>query len=319
LLVVAAVVAVAGAVGVLRAADRQVADIARMPDLTAVLSSPSDDVENFLLVGSDTRAGVDPSDPDFGGIGSSAEISGNRSDTIMVLRRDRHGGPAALLSLPRDLWVDIPGRDKPNRINAAYTDGPAVLIQTVQSALGIPVHHYVEVDFQGFKSLVDAIGGVQIFFELPAHDEHTGLYIAEPGWHLLNGVQALQFARSRYYETYENGKWVPDPRSDLGRIERQQLFVNTALQTALAKVKGNPFKAGEVLASSTGALRIDGDLDVLSAAGAMREAVGGGLVTYAPPVVGEKIKGNAVLRLGEGAQAYLDYFAGTSRTAPVPA
>jgi len=325
MLMLMAVVAVTGAAGVIVTANRQVDRINRIEGLDAVLSAPNANVENFLLVGSDSREGADPSDPDFGGIGGTGDVSGNRSDTIMVLRRDLDGGPASLLSLPRDLWVNIPGRDNPSRINAAYQDGPATLIQTVSmpvdqgGSLGIPIHHYVEIDFQGFKELVDSIGGVEVCSWTAARDTHTGFFLETPGCHVLGGVQALAYARSRYYETYVNDEWVPDPTSDLGRIKRQQQFINTALQGAIAKVKSNPLKAGDVLVSSTGALRLDSGLDVLDAAGAMREAVADGLQTFSPPVVGKTINGNAVLLLGDGWQAFHDYFSGASDTPPVSA
>ena len=314
------IVAAAGAAGVLRTAQQQVDRIARVDGLDAVLSPSNPNVENFLLVGSDSRAGADPSDPDFGAIGGAADVTGNRSDTIMILRRDKQNGSASLLSLPRDLWVDIPGRKNKSRINAAYQDGPAVLIETVQG-LGIPIQHYVEIDFQGFKALVDAIGGVQVCAYTAIRDTHTGLYVAEPGCHVLDGLQGLAYARSRHFETYDQATdtWTEDPTSDLGRIKRQQLFINTALQGALAKVKGDPLSAGDVLVSSTGALKLDSGLDVLGAAGALRDAVGSGLAPFSPPVVGKTINGNAVLLFGDGAQAYIDYFAGVSSTPPVPA
>ncbi|MCU1395812.1 MAG: putative LytR family regulatory protein [Ilumatobacteraceae bacterium] len=319
-LVLAVVIAAAGAAGVIRTANQQVARIARVDGLAGVLSPSNPNVENFLLVGSDSRAGEDPTDPDFGAIGTDTTVTGNRSDTIMVLRRDLHGGPASLLSLPRDLWVDIPGHTKKNRINSAYQDGPAVLIQTVQG-LGIPIQHYVEINFQGFKALVDAIGGVRVCAYTPIRDTHTGLYVAQPGCHILDGVQGLAYARSRHFETYDQATdtWTEDPTSDLGRIKRQQQFINTALQGAIAKVKGDPLKAGDVLVSSTGALKIDSGLDVLGAAGALRDAVGSGVAPFSPPVVGKKINGNAVLLFGDGAQAYIDYFAGVSSTPPTPA
>lgn len=318
LLVTIAVVAAVSAGGAIVAAHRQVARIVRIPGLQAVLSAPSDNVENFLLVGSDSREGIDPNSPDYGGIGNTGDVHGHRSDTIMVLRRDKHGGPSSLLSIPRDLWVEIAGTGKKSRINSAYQAGPATLIQTVQTALGIPIHHYVEIDFQGFKSLVDAIGGVQVCFDAPARDEHTGLFIAEPGCYVLNGVQGLAYARSRYYETYVNDVWVRDGTSDLGRIKRQQQFINTAVQSAIAKVTSNPLRAGDVLVASTGALRIDDQMNVLATAVSMRGSVGSGLVPYSLPVVGKTIGGNAVLLLGPGAQAYLDYFSGASNAPPAP-
>ena len=309
-------VATFSAVGVLNAARKQVAGIARVPGLRAVLSTAPANVENFLLVGSDSREGADPNAPDYGGIGSANDVTGHRSDTIMVLRRDRSGGPAALLSIPRDLWVEIVGTGKKNRINSAYQIGPAALIQTVQQTLGIPIDHYVEVDFQGFKSVVDALGGVRVCFPAPARDIHTGLNITEPGCHVLDGLQGLAYTRSRYYETYENGAWVRDGTSDIGRTKRQREFVNTALQAAVTRIKGDPLSTGRLLAASTSAVRLDEGLDVLDAAGTLRSALGGGLLQYSLPTVGKVIGANAVLLLGDGAGVVLDYFKGVSNTAP---
>ncbi len=317
MMVLAAVVAAAGSFGVISTANRQIERIQRVEGLDGVFSPVNANVENFLLVGSDSRVGADPSDPDFAGIGSAAETTGTRSDTVMILRHDKSGGPASLLSLPRDLWVDIPGRGM-ERINSAYNDGPATLIRTVQG-LGVPIHHYVEVDFQGFKSLVDAIGGVNIGFLAPGRDEHTGFYVPTAGTHLLDGVQALAYARSRYYENYLNDVWVPDVRSDLGRIERQQNFINSALRAAIARVKSNPLEAGDVLSSMTGAVQLDQGLDVLEAAGTLKDAVSAGLQTFTPPVYNKTVDNKAVLLLGENAPSYFDYFSGTTNTPPVPA
>jgi LCP family protein required for cell wall assembly len=311
------VLAVAGAAGTLIAARGAIAGIQRVPDVASVLSPASSTVENFLLVGSDSRANSDPNSPDYGGIGSEADVSGTRSDTIMVLRRDRATGVASLLSIPRDLWVDIPGRGH-SRINSAYNDGPSVLVQTVQTALGLPVHHYVEVDFSGFKQLVDAVGGVEICFWYPTRDLNTGLNIVEPGCHLLDGVQALAYARSRHYEELrEDAKWHEDGTADIGRTKRQQNFVNEAMKTALARVKANPFTAGKVITSSTSAIRIDDETDVLAAGASMRNAVGDGLETWSLPVFGTTIDGKAVLQLADGSDAVLAYFRGEG-PAPAP-
>ncbi|HEX4980048.1 MAG TPA: LCP family protein, partial [Ilumatobacteraceae bacterium] len=224
----AGAVGVAGTTGVLRAADRRTDDIVRVEGLELVLTSVPDDgpAENYLLVGSDTREGVDPNAPDFGGIGDTSDVGGRRSDTIMILRREKDGG-AALLSLPRDLWVEIAGTGESNRINSAYTEGPQRLASTITQSLGIPIHHYVEVDFVGFKRIIDEIGGVEICIEFATRDLHTGLAL-QPGCQKLDGVQSLAYARSRYYEEFRDGDWRIDPRADLGRIERQQLFMRAA-------------------------------------------------------------------------------------------
>jgi LCP family protein required for cell wall assembly len=300
-----------GAGGSLVGARQAIDRIERVPGVAEVLSPQNGPVENYLLVGSDTRAGADPNSPDAGGIGTEADVDGTaRSDTLMVLRRDTANGALSLLSIPRDLYVDIVGRDSPNRINAAYRDGPATLVQTVQTALGIPVHHYVEVNFNGFKTLVDALGGVEICFLEPARDTHTGLYIAQPGCQVLDGVQALAFARSRFFEKFVNGDWERDGSSDIGRMKRQQLFVNEALGATLDAVKSDPLVTGDLLAAVSSAIVIDDELDPLSAAAALRSAVGGGLATYSMPVEGATIDGNSVLLLADRADQLLAYFRG---------
>ncbi|MBI5089279.1 MAG: LCP family protein [Actinobacteria bacterium] len=314
---VAGAVAVAGTAGTLVAARAAIDAVERTPAVAAVLSPPRSNVENYLLVGSDSRAGADPDAPDAGGIGTEADVSGSRSDTIMVMQRAKDTGVASLLSIPRDLWVDIPGRGR-SRINSAYNDGPAVLVQTVQQSLGLPIHHYVEVDFFGFKDIVDALGGVEICFEYPAQDTNTGLYVAQPGCTVLDGVQALAYARSRHYEEYRDDEWHLDGTADLGRTKRQQHFVETALNTALAKVKANPFVAGDLLTAIGPAIRLDDEVDVLATAATMRTAVQQGIRTYSLPVRGDTIDGNAVLQLADGSDAVLAFFRGEGPD-PAPA
>jgi LCP family protein required for cell wall assembly len=311
MLAMTAVVGVLSATGMLIAARKTIDSVGRVPGVAANFNAGSGSIENFLLVGSDSRAGADPTSADAGGIGTEAEVSGHRSDTIMILRRDRSTGDAALLSIPRDLWVQVPGHDGKRRINSAFNDGPDVLVQTLQQELDIPIHHYVEIDFSGFKSLVDALGGVQICVDFATRDVNTGLDITEPGCHILGGEQALAYARSRHYEELrEDGKWHEDPASDLGRTKRQQEFVNLALQTALDRIKVDPFSAGRLVTAIGSSLRVDDELDPISAAASLRTAVGSGIATYSLPVFGKTISGNSVLLLGDGSDAVLAYFRG---------
>lgn len=301
---IALTVAVVGAAGMLVAARRTIDTVERVPKVAAVLSASSDTVDNYLLVGSDSRAAGDPNTGDSGG------VSGNRSDTIMVLRYDRASGTAALLSIPRDLYVHVPGHDGKRRINAAFNDGAEVLVQTVQQELGLPVHHYVEIDFVGFTKLVQALDGIQVCFMYPTRDLNTGLNIIAPGCFVLDGNQALAYARSRHYEELRDGEWHEDPSSDLGRSKRQREFVNASLQKALAQVKSNPFSAGRLVASIGSSLRIDEHLDPVEAGSSLRSAVDGGLQTFALPVNPLTVNGNAVLELGNGADAVLAFFRG---------
>ncbi|MEO5899120.1 MAG: LCP family protein [Ilumatobacteraceae bacterium] len=303
-----------GAVGVVTAANRTVAGVARVPEVSPALSQTAANIENYLLVGSDSRADADPNSPDAGGIGTSADVTGSRSDTIMVLRLDKSNGTASLLSIPRDLWIAADTA----RINAAFNGGAAELVRTITTAkeLTIPIQHYVEIDFSGFKGLVDALGGVEVCFEFATRDTNTGLNITEPGCPTLTGVEALAYARSRHYQQFKDGDWQEDGTSDLGRSTRQRDFVNRAIQAALTKIKADPFASGRLISAISSSLHVDAKLDPLAAVDKLRSAVDGGLQTYSLPVVGKTIKGNAVLVLGEGAQAVLDYFRGVTDTPP---
>ncbi|MGB1387093.1 MAG: LCP family protein, partial [Ilumatobacteraceae bacterium] len=253
MLLVMVVVATSAVVGLTRAADNRVAEVERVEGLSGLLAGSVDangnlvdengnvlddpvdlPSENYLLVGSDTREGISEDDPDFGVIGDTNVVSGRRADTIMVLRRERDGG-AAIVSLPRDLWVEIPGTGGSNRINAAYNGGAERLVATVVETLGIPIHHYVEVNFVGFRDIVNELGGVTICFPYPTRDLKTGL--DQPaGCNLLDGLQALAFARSRSYQEFREGIWQTDPTADIGRTQRQQQFISAAADGAIARL-----------------------------------------------------------------------------------
>lgn len=313
---IAAIIGLVGAAGVLRAADARTNDIERIGGLESVLADVPDDddpniqypAENYLLVGSDSRVGADPSSPDSAVIGTESDVGGTRSDTIMILRQERNGG-AALMSLPRDLWVEIAGTGQSQRINTAYNDGPERLAATVSDSLGIPIHHYVEVDFVGFKDIIDDLGGVEVCVGFGARDAKSGLQI-NPGCQVLDGVQALAFARSRQYEQWDGTEWVEDPRADLGRIERQQLFMRAAVDGALRKLRSSPFGSGDVIEAVVDSVRIDDRLDPIKAGDALRQAAEEGLRTYYLPVYNDTVGDAAILRLDDGADEVLQYFRG---------
>ena len=113
---------------------------------------------------------------------------------------------------PRDLWIPMADTGQNDRINAAYGRGRQVLVDTIRKDFGIEINNYIEVDFGGFKGLVDAIGGVPMYFSTPMRDTHTGLDIPEAGCVNLDPQQALDFARSRYLEYQDSrGRWQTDP------------------------------------------------------------------------------------------------------------
>lgn len=321
--IIVALVGGLGMVGVVQGAARRSADVDRVAGLSGVLASNEGgavvdedgkvvevdyDATNYLLVGSDSREGTDFESEDAGAIGDSGDVGGQRSDTIMVLRTEANGS-AALLSIPRDLWVEIAGEDKSQRVNAAFNYGPETLIATVSEALDLPIHHYVQVDFVGFKKIVDTIGGVEMCPHTVIRDLHSGLKL-QPGCQNLDGVQALAYARSRYYEEWDGTDWVSDPTGDRGRVVRQQLFIRAAVNGALEQFTTKPFESGDTIGAVTSSIKIDDTLDPLFAARALRQAVSEGLATYVLPTYDDTVGDAAVLRLSDEADVVLDYFRG---------
>ena len=267
--------------------------------------------ENFLIVGIDSAAGLDPDDPVAA---SRTDVAGLRSDTMMVLRVDPTSTRAALLSLPRDLWVPIPGHGN-GRINEAIElGGPELLVATVQGYLGIPVNHYAQVDFHGFGRLVDAIDGVEIYFPNPVRDQRSGLDVPEPGCIALDAQNALGFVRSRAYQEYVDDRWRTDPTGDLGRIRRQQQFIIAALERSVERGLRNPVTLDELIDSTLDAVTIDDTLDgndLLALGRAFRRFDPTSLDVYQVPVEDDSVGGAAILRLlTREAEEILDIFRG---------
>jgi polyisoprenyl-teichoic acid--peptidoglycan teichoic acid transferase len=247
------IVACVGLALVLRDGVTRAESINRM-ELSAVLSAVEDQDEgravNVLLVGKDSSEGLDPDDP----IQTGREGERN-SDVIIVAHLDERSDTAALLSFPRDLWVPIAGTGSEAKINAAFGVGGArSLIGTIEERFGIPIHHYVQVDFAGFQGLVEAVGSVPVWFDSPARDwnasagiTQTGFEVTEAGCVELDPVDSLAYVRSRYYQTYHDGQWVTDRRSDLGRIERQQDFLRRLLARAVDQGARNPFTLRQLI------------------------------------------------------------------------
>ena len=306
----------AGFMGVARALDDSLADVRREVSLTSVLAEPNDQFVNFLVVGSDSRAGADPSDPDFANVGGEGDVQGRRSDTLIVVNVEKSTGIISLMSVPRDLWVTIGDSENTERINVAYREGAAVVVRTINRALGIPIHHYLEIDFQGFKQLVDAVGGVTVCVEYPTRDRNTGLYI-RPGCKNLDGVDSLAYARSRFFEEKVDGQWRMDGTSDIGRGKRQRLFTALLMQTAVNRTLSDPFRAGAVMRGATSTLLVDERLDVVEFAQLMRPAAAGQLRRFSLDTFGDTVRGNSVLRIAESAGPVLAFYAG-SGPAPVP-
>jgi LCP family protein required for cell wall assembly len=270
--------------------------------------------ENYLIVGTDSAEGLDPNDPVLAG-----RPGGLRSDTIMVLRLDPSSDHAQLLSLPRDLYVPIDGESGRDRINAAIQGGPERLINTIKNDFGIPINHYIEMNFFAFRSVVAAVGGVPIYFPTPVRDVKSGLSIQNPGCVTLDPVQALAFARSRDYEYFQNGHWKSDPTGDLGRISRQQLFIRKVIQRAIDKGARNPAVLNDLIDTGTSALHLDPTLtpgDLVTLGSRFKDFNPENLDTYSVPATPVSIHGASVLELNQTqAEPILNMFRGSDPNA----
>ena len=249
--------------------------------------------------------------------GSTQEVSGRRSDTILLVRVDPVARTVAVLSIPRDLYVPISDSGGWGRINDAFSQGgPTRLIQTIADNLRVPVHHYVEVDFSGFRELVDAAGGVRLWIPEPVRDyspadrrSMTGLDIRDTGCVTLDGPTALAYVRSRYFQTLVDGRWRRDPTSDIGRMQRQQRFLLALVEAAAARASGGDPRAVDRLArEAIGLVRVDNGLsskEIVRLAGRMRSVRPRHVELLGPiptvPFTGRR--GEALLRLDRGPAA----------------
>ena len=237
---------------------------------------------NLLVVGSDSRESLDDADGSRYG-----DVGGQRNDTTLVVRVEPARKRVSMLSIPRDLVVPIAGTGAENRINAAFTEGPGQLVKTIEQNFGVPIHHYVLIDFDGFRAIVDALGGIDVRFPYPSRDAKSGLDIREAGCRHLNGGRALALARSRYFSYQVDGVWHSDPWADLGRIRRQQAFLQALVKAALDKGLTNPVRANAFVGSLVHEVTKDSALrvsDVIRTGAAFRSFSPSKLATYTLPV-----------------------------------
>lgn len=289
-------VATAGAYGYIKFRLGQVPRLSIAGLRNAGDDDPSNPM-NVLLVGSDSRKNI--SKTEAKAFGSEKQVGGERSDTIIVLHVDPRAEKAAILSIPRDLYVPIAGTSRSARINSAFEGGPDRLIATIKNSLAIEIDHYVQVDFNGFRGIVDAIDGVKVYFSAPARDRQTGLNVPKAGCVELDGDRALQYVRSREYQYYESGKWRLDGSADIGRIDRQQDFIRRVMHKAV-RVGRNPATLNALVANAVDTVKMDtafSTKDILRLGRKFKSMEPDKVDMVDIPTVGTRINGAAVLRM----------------------
>jgi LCP family protein required for cell wall assembly len=256
---------------------------------------------NILLVGSDSRAFVNgDNEQQVNAFGNPAEQGGQRSDVTMVARIDPANKTVTVLSIPRDLWVNIPGDvsgiSGMNRINAAYNSGPDLLIQTIEEDLGLQINHYIAVDFPGFSGMVNALGGITMNFPTAVKDAFSGLDVTTTGCQVVNGTTALALVRSRHlYYMDSDGNWDYDGLSDFSRIQRQDAFFRAVL-AKINQVGLNPITINSFLGAAVSNLTIDDtftESDLFHLAEDFKGLASSHLITETLPTIGFVTDGGA--------------------------
>ena len=226
------------------------------------------------------------------------------TDTMMVLVADTVTRKAALLSIPRDLWMFHRG----HRINASLNRaGIQALVDDVSGVTGLPIHHVVQVNFGAFADLVDAVGGVALPVDRPLADLYSVLYVPEPGCWRFTGADALGYARSRHTLTLHDGRWRADATaSDFGRMARQRELLGAVWD----QVRGPSLltRLPELIDVARRGLVVDDGLgvqDVRDLASAFADVSAGLVESLQLPTFGRRINGAAAQVLDEAAAAPL--------------
>jgi len=241
-------------------------------------------VEYILLLGVDARPGQTRA----------------RSDTIIIARVDTVTGSVSLLSIPRDSRVEIEGHGLDKLGHANAYGGPALAIQTIKAFTGLPINHYVTVNFQGFADIVDAMGGIKINVEEEINDSdgsNTGgvsdITHIDAGLQVLNGEQALTFVRNR---KYANG--------DFQRIKNQQMFLK-ALATQALQVD-NIGNIPSMITAVSENVKTDMTIaQIMALANAYRGFSGSSMKTYTIPATTGTIDGVSYVLPDEAGMAAL--------------
>ena len=202
---------------------------------------------NILVMGTDRRSSVGTTGGDAA---APTWVPGaQRTDTLMIVHIDGDRRGASVISLPRDAWVAVPGHGM-DKVNAAFSyAGPALAVRTVEDLTGVRVDHLAVIDWDGFRQLTDAVGGVSVNVPSTVVDPARGITWTA-GWHTLDGQRALDYVGQRYGL----------PGGDLDRVRRQQNFLRTLMEDSLhAEMRKSPMMVYDFLDIVTRHLSVDDD------------------------------------------------------------
>ena len=245
--------------------------------------------KNILLLGSDTRSGSE-----------AALVSGSRADTIMLMHIPADGKGVYIVSIMRDTWVNIPGYGTA-KVNAALNYGGISLqVATIENLVGVKIDHVAEIEFEGFKSLVNAIGGVDV--QVPFAFT-SNIWTFTPGLMHLNGSSALSFVRERY--SFADG--------DYQRVRNQRAFLRGLYNTMKAKgALSNVASFQSSIESLTDYMRVDSGLNAAQIAQIAAPVLTSGDTTMRMTTLpnagpGWSYDGQSIVIVNQAANANLSY------------
>lgn len=252
------------------------------------------DARYFLLVGSDARDGLDADDRRELTVGS---FDGQRSDVVMYLALSADREQVSLVSFPRDLLVELDGRNQ--KLTDTFAGGPDQLILALRQNFQLPVNHYAAVTLGGFVDVVRTLGSVEICLDEPLRDRKAGADF-EAVCHDMDATEALAFVRSRQ-----------GARADLERIDRQQTFLQAVLRDLTAtRTLANARQVYRLTEDVASALTTDdrlGTTQMLGLADELRSVVDAGVPMTAVPAYPRRIDGlDYMVAYGPGARALFD-------------
>jgi LCP family protein required for cell wall assembly len=214
------------------------------------------DARNILIVGSDSRGDLAAGEGTQGR--GDSFVTGQRSDTMILVHLYGDSDEAQLVSFPRDSWVTIPEHTSPEtgevvpehegKLNSAFEGGAPVLVETIENLSQLRIDHFVQIDFDGFQAMVEQLDGVEVCLSQPARElRYSGIDLPA-GRQVIKGDQALAFVRQR----------VGLPNGDLDRIARQQQFIGAIVRKTLsAGTLLNPFKLNGVIGVAADSVQVD--------------------------------------------------------------
>ncbi|MBY6361769.1 LCP family protein [Rhodococcoides corynebacterioides] len=293
--------------GYLRATDRGFAQVSALDtESTDVVDAPGQyGDETYLIVGTDTRAGASGEV----GAGSELDAEGARSDTVILINIPADRSRVVAVSFPRDLDVTRPECQAWDSTTGDYTDevypaadgdklnatyalgGPKCLVKVIQKMSGLRIGHFVGIDFAGFESMVDEVGGVDVCTTQPLIDDELGTILPTTGEQRVDGRTALNYVRARKVEAEGTG--------DYGRIKRQQVFLSSLLRSVLSnRVLFDPGKLNGFVTAFTRDTFVENvkTADLLMLGKSLRGVDAGAVTFLTVPTAGTTYYGNEIPR-----------------------